>query len=253
MILGVDVSLWQGTMNWQKAEAAGARFAFIRVGSINNTSGNCYADFQFANNAANCHLERGFYWYFRVNHNPLKQADFFAGLIESVPFELPPVCDFEESAGLTQAKVQSNIKAFLDRVQSRLGATPAIYTRTSIWNFSAGNPSWAGDYPLWIARYTTIGKAPNMTGPWDDGKFKPSSWDTWEWWQFSADKPAPGNQLGKEFGSEGGSIDLNVWNRAELPPDDDSDLAQQLFERALTAQREALEATEALQGVLPGV
>jgi hypothetical protein len=35
--------------------------------------------------------------------------------------------------------------------------------------------------------------------------------------------------------------------------DPDNDLAQQLFERALTAQREALEATEALQGVLPGV
>jgi GH25 family lysozyme M1 (1,4-beta-N-acetylmuramidase) len=43
-LLGTDVSKWQGDMNWEKADSAGANFAFIRAGSIDNISGNCYTD-----------------------------------------------------------------------------------------------------------------------------------------------------------------------------------------------------------------
>jgi GH25 family lysozyme M1 (1,4-beta-N-acetylmuramidase) len=44
--LGVDVSHWQKRMDWQKAKDAGAEYAFIRAGSINNITGVCYTCFQ---------------------------------------------------------------------------------------------------------------------------------------------------------------------------------------------------------------
>ena len=40
-VLGCDVSKWQGDMDWQKCAAAGAKYAFIRAGSITLNTGEC--------------------------------------------------------------------------------------------------------------------------------------------------------------------------------------------------------------------
>lgn len=224
MILGIDVSWWQGEVNWLTAEQAGAEFAFIRAGSANSVTGNPYTDFALATHLMDCHLPRGFYWYFRPNHTPVEQANYFADLLLGERNDLGLVCDIENSAGLLPGDLQNRIKTFLDTLEAR-GHSPIIYTRASFWNFAVGNPSWASQYPLWCARYTTFGDTPTMSGPWADGRFKPSSWDQWEYWQFSAD----GNGLGSRFGVESGSIDLNV-KRVPLnePPEEPIDITQEL-------------------------
>lgn len=246
MNLGVDVSTWQGEMNWAKAEEAGAEFAFIRAGSINNESGTPYFDYQLSNNIANCHLPRGFYWYFRPNHSPVKQAEFFVELVGDQRNDLGLVCDIETSGGPLPGEVQNRLQVFLEHLQWS-GHNPLIYTRASFWRYAVGNPSWAANYPLWIARYVTLGDEPTLDGPWADGKFDPVTWDQWEFWQFSADRPNPGNQLGERFGAEGGSIDLNV---SRLPigkedQEDDEGRAAVDITQELAQARAALDSIEA--------
>jgi len=97
MLLGIDASKWQGEMNWSRARSAGARFAFIRAGAI-STAGDCYTDYQFERNSqlAPEYLPVGFYWYFRPQFDPIKQASYFCSLIRSKPWKLPPVLDLED-------------------------------------------------------------------------------------------------------------------------------------------------------------
>ena len=215
MDLGIDVSFWQGAVNWRQAEQAGAKFAFIRAGSINNVTGVPYHDYALETNLIECHLPRGFYWYFRPNQPQALQANHFADLIEGERMELGAVCDIEVSGGMLPGHVQNAVKSFLDTLEGRLGEKPLIYTRASFWNYAVGNPAWASDYPLWCARYMTYSDTPPIAGPWADGRFKPYSWDEWEYWQFSAD----GNNLGSRFGAESGSIDLNVARLPIAPQD----------------------------------
>ena len=99
---GIDVSKWQGEIDWDKAKAAGAQFAFIRAGSVSNVSGTPYEDFQFRRNTqlAPPIMPVGFYWYFRPNQNAIKQAEFFINLIRDQDWKLYPVVDVEEHGGL---------------------------------------------------------------------------------------------------------------------------------------------------------
>jgi lysozyme len=221
-ILGVDVSVWQGAMNWPKAVSAGARFAFIRAGSINSVTGICYTDYQWTLNLlARAHLPVGYYWYFRGNHDPIKQADYFSTLVKATGSRVL-WCDVEEQGGLTPEALRDSIAKFIGRVYSNLSVWCGIYTRTNLWNphsilvngvyVKAGvaeSALWP-KLPLWVARY-------GVTAPWVYGSsYKLRDWTTWNAWQFSAD----GNGRGREFGGDCDSIDLNYFNGSE------QDLAQ---------------------------
>jgi len=210
-VLGVDVSKWQGVMDWQKCYNAGAKYAFIRAGSIDNLTGVPYYDYQYPLNAMDApkYLPVGFYWYFRPNHDPLVQADYFCDLIEDDSWLLPPVIDVEDAGGKTPGQVADAVIAFLVRVFERLGFLPIIYTRASFWNPSVAiRDNWSL-YDLWIARYTTL---PEPWGNVGDGTWlKPRDWTEWTFWQHSAD----GNGLGNVYGAESDSIDLDYFNGDE--------------------------------------
>ena len=117
------------------------------------------------------------------------------------------VADVEASNGIKPDLLRSRLKTFLDRIETRSDVRPIIYTRASFWNYAVGNPSWAKNYLLWCARYRPLDEnlEPAITGPWDDGRFKPSSWNNWLLWQYSAD----GNGLGHMYGVDSDDIDLN--------------------------------------------
>src|SRR3990167_537726 len=210
-VLGVDVSKWQGVLDWGKCAAAGAKFAFIRAGSIDNLTGVPYYDYQYPLNAMDApkFLPVGFYWYFRPNHDPLVQADYFCDLIEDDSWLLPPVVDVEDAGGKTPGQVADAVIAFLVRVFERLGFLPIIYTRASFWNPSVAiRDNWSL-YDLWIARYTLL---PEPWGNVGDGTWlKPRDWTEWTFWQHSAD----GNGLGNVYGAESDSIDLDYFNGSE--------------------------------------
>jgi lysozyme len=204
MLLGIDVSKWQGEMDWHKARSAGARFAFIRAGSITEVQGVCYTDFQFERNAriAPDYMPIGFYWYFRPQHDPIKQANYFCSLIRGKRFLMPPVIDLETTGGLAPFQVTEQARQFIFEVYNRLNKWCLMYSR-ALWlnNNTISDELWK-ILDLWIARYI------NLAGPWADGHCIPRDYLTWRFWQKSADR----NGRGPEFGAKSRSIDIDYFN-----------------------------------------
>lgn len=197
---GIDVSKWQGEMNWQTAKAAGASVAVIRAGSIDNVTGECYEDTQFRRNAglAPEYMPVGFYWYFRPNHNPILQADYFCDLIENTEWMVPPVIDVEEDGGKSPSEVASAVWVFLDRVQKRFNVRPMIYTSPGFWNAKVARSAWAKDYPLWVANWVNLGVIiPLLPEDWKGvGAVM---------WQYRVAR-----NTGSHYGAQSSDIDLDV-------------------------------------------
>ena len=148
----------------------------------------------------------GFYWYFRPNHDPIKQANYFCALINAKDFSLPPVCDIETTGGLSRERVADSLKKFLDRVEAVTTVKPIIYTRSSFFNYAVAPRDYWKRYNLWIARYANVDEPWGNTG--DAPYVQPRDWNTWFFWQYSAD----GNGEGAKYGAQSKSIDKNVFN-----------------------------------------
>lgn len=207
MLLGIDVSKWQLIMNWLKARSAGARFAFVRAGSITSVGGDCYTDYQFETNAriAPEYMPIGFYWYFRPQFDPVKQANYFCNLIRDKRWRLPPVLDLETTGGISPEAITTSAKNFILQVYNQLNTWCLLYSRAMWLNANTVEDTIWEYVDLWVARYI------NLKGPWDDGNCIPRDWDDWKFWQFSAG----GNGRGPEFGAQSRSIDLNYFNGDE--------------------------------------
>ncbi|MHA2086204.1 MAG: glycoside hydrolase family 25 protein [Candidatus Thorarchaeota archaeon] len=206
----IDISHWQGDMNWVKTASSDAKGVIIRAGSINYTTGVPYADYKLEQNAegAEEHMDiMGFYWFWRANQDPIVQAQYFANLIRYKKQNLAPVADVEASNGIGPYLLADRLKKFLDEVERQLTVRPIIYTRASFWNVATTKPPWALNYDLWCARYHTA-----LTSPWSDGRFKCYPWaanvDNWKLWQWSAD----GNGMGHTYGASSPDIDINYFN-----------------------------------------
>ena len=214
-VLGVDVSHWNAKrdvipirhMDWAKCKEAGAKFAFIRAGSITALSGELYEDFEFRYNrdTAPQFMPVGYYWYFRPNHDPIAQANYFIDLIEMTCYKLYPWVDIEVDGGLTPHRVADQLQLFVERMGYLL-EYPTVYTRGWWWNDNVASRVLWSNLDLAIARYV------NLPEPWgnpgDQEKLRPYDWEDWLFWQWSAD----GNGRGAEFGAQSNSIDLDWYN-----------------------------------------
>jgi len=182
---GIDVSHYQGTMNWATAKNAGVEFAFIKA-----TEGTTYTDPTFSTNwsgAGAQSIKRGPYHYFINNVDPVAQANHFYSVAASGG-ELGYAVDCEdESASLNP----SNLKAFLDRMETLTGQKCIIYTRASWWNTYVGSQSWTSNYPLWVAHWGA--SSPTL----------PTGWTTYRYWQYSS------SGTGSVYGASSATIDLN--------------------------------------------
>ncbi len=188
-VFGMDVSKWQGTVDWAKVARAGVKFAFIRV-----SDGLSYPDGQYLANWAGAKANgilRGTYQFFRANEDPIAQADYLLdnmGPLEQ--FDLPPVIDVESTDGQTSETLASNVGAWIDRVETALGVAPVIYSGKYFWQENVGSDAFA-NYPLWVAQWGT--SCPNL----------PDQWGAWRYWQYSAQGAVDGVV---------GNVDLNEFN-----------------------------------------
>lgn len=206
---GVDVSHWQGVMDWAKAKANGVQFAFIKA-----TEHNSHADTQFSRNwekARENGILRGAYHFYRFGYDPIAQANWFLAHIPANDVgELPLVVDVEDTDQPAQA---AELKRFLDAIEAKRGRKPIIYTARWWWNAArwGGAVDWASDYDLWVANYTTA-QAPVW----------PTDWGDWAFWQFTSEGD------GRGYGASSNHIDLNwfhgsyvdllAYAEAEIPP-----------------------------------
>ncbi|MBI1771936.1 MAG: glycoside hydrolase family 25 protein [Burkholderiales bacterium] len=170
-VQGIDVSHYQGTVNWAAVKTAGIGFAFAKA-----TDGNTYTDPQFKTNWAAIKaagLLRGAYHFYESNDDPVTQANNFIKAVGSIAVgDLPPVVDIEINKGnFGSATLAANVQIWLNTVEQALGRTPMIYTGPSFWNQNMNNSF--SRYALWIAQYGA--SQPTV----------PKGWSKWTFWQNS--------------------------------------------------------------------
>lgn len=171
---GIDVSYYQGTIDWTQVANAGMKFAFVRV-----SDGLGFKDPKFASywaGARSAGLIRGTYQFFRPAQNVQMQADLLINAIGGTytPGDLPPVLDVEDTGGLGASTVAARVRSWVDYVKSRLGVDPIVYTGKYFWRDQVGGPTSFANNPLWIAQYTSL--CPDLPAP----------WTKWTFWQNSS-------------------------------------------------------------------
>lgn len=176
---GVDVSIYQGEINFDRVRESGVEVVYIRAGE-----GADYIDPTFARNAARAReagLHYGFYLYVtaRSEAEAREQADFFAGLIRGRGYDCRPAMDFEDFSGLSVRAVNAIGVAFLERLAQVTGTTPMLYSDAyaadAVWGPSLGA------YPLWAADYGP--GEPDVTS---------GLWRGWTGFQYADDGHVPG-------------------------------------------------------------
>ena len=189
---GMDVSSYQGNVDWQSAYNNGARFAYVKA-----TEGTSYTNPYFAqqyNGSYNVGMIRGAYHFAHPDSSSGSyQADYFinnGGGWSGDGVTLPPALDIEYNPsgatcyGLSQASMVSWIASFSNEVYARTSKYPMIYTTFDWWNTCTGNSSaFASTNPFWIAIY---GSSPPTAIP--AGTY------TWTMWQNASSGSYPGDQ-----------------------------------------------------------
>jgi lysozyme len=186
-IQGIDVSHFQGSVNWQEVRQAGMKFAIAKA-----SEGQTGVDPQFHNNwqgikAAG--LLRGAYHFFDAGVDGVAQARHFLQTAPVGAADLPPVIDVEAAARANNVTILQEVQNWLDTVEQALNRQPMIYTTASFWN-SHLNHNF-GAYPLWVAEYGA--GVPKI----------PAGWSNWQFWQYS--------QSGKVSGVSG-NVDMDYFN-----------------------------------------
>lgn len=191
-IFGLDVSQYQGIINWQKIntleDSTKVNFIIIRA-----TAGSNKKDKYFTYNwreAEAKNIVKGAYHYYRPNENSTAQANNFIAKVKLKKGDIAPVLDIEK-VPTTQSldSLRKGLKNWLDLVEAHYGIAPIIYTGDSFYKDYIKNHKDFDPYLLWIANYNP--------------KIKEPKCKNWAMWQFSDQ----GNATGiAEY------VDLNIFD-----------------------------------------
>lgn len=192
-VKGVDVSNYQGQIDWQTLADENISFAFIKA-----TEGSTFVDKCFAYNfkeAQDTNLAVGAYHFFSYDSAGVTQAQNFIDNVE--PFEgmLPPVIDLEfygdkETNLPTREYVDGQLKAMLQALEDHYGQKPIIYaTEKSYELYLSGDYA---SYDIWIRNVIT---RPELS----DNR-------NWTFWQYTNREKLGGYHGDEQY------IDMNVFN-----------------------------------------
>ncbi|MFG2925276.1 GH25 family lysozyme [Streptomyces sp. NPDC048305] len=176
---GIDVSHYQGSINWASVKSAGIQFAYIKA-----TESTTYTDPQFSTNYTNAHTRkviRGAYHFARPNlSSGAAQANYFVahgGAWSRDNLTLPGMLDLEAGCyGLSTSAMRTWITDFYNTYKAKTTRDVVIYTSPSWWNTCTG--SWGGmsaKSPLFVAHWTTAA-SPSI----------PAGFPYWTFWQYSS-------------------------------------------------------------------
>lgn len=168
---GIDVSEWQGEINFSEVSRDNIQVVYIKA-----SEGTNYIDPFFEdnyNNAKSNGLKVGFYHYLnaRSQSDAIAEANFFVSVIKGLSPDCRLAMDFEQFGDLNNEEINNISRTFLEEVQRLSGKDVIIYSDV----FNAQNTfssSLANDYPVWIAEY---------------GVSEPSNgnWDVWYGFQYT--------------------------------------------------------------------
>lgn len=194
-ILGVDVSKYQGSIDWAKVKKDGIRFAILRVGSSDNNG--VYIDPYFEENYLGCianGIAVGAYIFTYADTESEQNEEIlkFLPALTGKTFKYPVFVDVEYSglATLGASQLSSLIKRYMDILDQK-GFTPGWYSYTNFIN-SYIDKDMLKDYPLWVADYRS---AIGYSGPYDI-------------WQYTSSGTVSGIN---------GNVDMNRDYRGYIP------------------------------------
>ena len=194
---GIDVSEFQGDIDWAAVKNDGVEYAFIRAGYRGyGSEGNIVADSKFEQNMAGASaagVETGVYFYSQAINEAeaVEEAEFVINALQGKSISYPVVFDMEvvgspnaRTASLTAGQITDITIAFCERVK-QAGYEPLIYGNI-MWMMDKLNLSEVTEYGKWFAQYTDW---PNFPYEYD-------------FWQYSRNGTVNGIE---------GDVDLNVY------------------------------------------
>lgn len=188
-IFGIDVSQYQGTIDWDNVEAIEEQFE-LKFVIVRATAGSRKVDLKFKKNWRNLTESmyiQGAYHYYRPDENSTDQANNFISNVKLRKGHLPPILDIEKMPkGQSMDKLKEGLQNWLTIVEKHYGVKPIIYTGEKYYEdfLQEDFP----DYQFWIANYN----------PW-----KEKIESDYLMWQFTEKAQLHGiNEL----------VDVNVFN-----------------------------------------
>ncbi|MBR6472443.1 MAG: glycoside hydrolase family 25 protein [Firmicutes bacterium] len=200
---GIDVSEFQGNIDWAKVKADGIDFAIIRVGGRGYTSGKLYDDCKFKRNirgAKKNGIMVGVYFFSQATSKKRarSEVDYAISLIEEAGYtandlDLPLFMDYERIGGedgllydLTKSEGTEIAKTWLSYAASK-GYTAGIYTDLYFGKTKVNGSELSKKYNYWAAQYYTANQF---------------SFD-YCWWQYS--------DAGYVYGIGTNTTDMDFW------------------------------------------
>lgn len=200
--LGIDVSSYQKSIDWNSVASDGISFAFLRIGGqYYRQEGGFYKDNYFEQNyigASNAGLDIGVYFFSQAitPEEAREEALWVVAQLKGRGLQLPIVYDLEDPANdsrfhlanLNKQEVTDLCLAFCETIEAN-GYDAMVYTNPD-WIYNKLYLNQLSSYPLWLAHYTSSSL--------------PSGSDSWTAWQYTS--------TGKVNGISGG-VDMNImWN-----------------------------------------
>lgn len=157
--IGIDVSAWQGNVDFAKIKESGVEFIMIRVGGTIGTNGEYFLDKKFKQNIEEANkygIEAGIYFYSYANsvESAIKDAKWVLNQIKKYKIDLPIAFDWEEWSffndyNVSFFKLTSIAEGFLKTIEEA-GYKGMLYSSKAylekIW--------LEVDYDIWLAHYT---------------------------------------------------------------------------------------------------
>ena len=190
-IRGIDISHYQGKIDWQRLQNAMIEKCPVRFIMIKATEGSTRLDNCFNDNFRNAReygFIRGAYHFWSNKSSARDQAQFFLNKVHLQAGDLPPVLDVEHKpSDMSTEDFQREILAWLHAVEDKYHVKPIIYTYYKFKMKYLGTPVF-DDYPYWIAHYYV-----------DKVEYK----GEWKFWQHTDAGRLPGIK---------GYVDFDLYN-----------------------------------------
>ncbi len=185
-VYGIDVSKFQGKVDWKKVKNEGVSFSFIKA-----TYGSVKKDTQFKTNwdkSKEHAIIRGAYHFFLPGHDIETQATNFFNLVKLEKGDLPPVLDIEVKKGVTDKEFIERTIQIIELFKKHYGVLPIIYTNTKLYH-DFFKKYLSNNLVIWIAHYKV--NQPSLHE------------NDWHFWQLT--------ETGRVKGVNN-YVDLNVFN-----------------------------------------
>lgn len=244
-VSGIDISKWQGIVNWDTVRDSGIQYVYMRAFNGNRQDSTLQRN---AEGARWINMPFGLYTYWRPRDSAEEQARRLIDAHRTHGATLIPMIDVEHQDNKTPEQIATSVTDGVRIIEQELGVSPVIYTAAWFWNPAVGRNHGVGHCPLWLARYSVPNPIPTNPQDWPSAAIGrrepviPHGWDRWDAWQFSAD----GNHMGPTYGMTSSHLDLNilrgdVWPRfdANQPPQPATPEGNMLFDKPKNAWEQA--------------